>query len=47
MAKVLAEVYFVYFIVPLIGVFLPITLKIISRNDRFSTFRKNDLASTG
>ena len=40
----LSESGFLHFVVPLITVFLSVSLKIISRNDKFMEFRKEDLA---
>jgi hypothetical protein len=44
MEKFLASPYFKYFFVPLITSFLCIFVKWVSRNDRFISFRKEDLA---
>ena len=41
---ILSSLYFKYFIVPLITSFLCIFVKWVSKNDRFITFKKGDLA---
>jgi len=44
MNDILASTYFKNFAVPLITVFLSVFVKIVSRNDQFISFKKEDLA---
>jgi hypothetical protein len=42
--KILAEPLFLQFFVPLITVSLTVLVKVVSRNDRYTRFKKEDLA---
>jgi hypothetical protein len=44
MVDLLTNNYFIYFIVPLLTTGLSIFVKIVSRNDKFISFKKEDLA---
>jgi hypothetical protein len=44
MLEILSSTYFKYLAVPLITTFLVIFIKIVSRNDRFTLFKKEDFA---
>ena len=44
MNDILKTTYFLNFVVPLITVFLTVFVKIVSRNDQYYTFKKEDLA---
>jgi len=44
MIDIVTNSYFIYFFVPLITILLGIFVKIVSRNDQYITFKKEDLA---
>lgn len=44
MENVFQSTYFLYFVIPLVTVVLSVFLKMVSRNDKFVFFKKEDLA---
>lgn len=44
METIFQSIYFLYFVIPLVTVVLSVFLKMVSRNDKFVFFKKEDLA---
>jgi len=44
MESIFQSIYFLYFVIPLVAVVLSVFLKMVSRNDRYVFFKKEDLA---
>lgn len=44
MKSILLNPYFLNFFVPLVSTFVTVFVKVVSRNDRFTTFKKEDFA---
>ena len=44
MENIFKSIYFLYFVIPLVTVILSVFLKMVSRNDKYVFFKKEDLA---